>query len=62
MAALRERLAQHQRQAQTALMELPNTVGKAAAVAVPRLPRQLLAQTAVMVVAAVAVAAVGVLG
>jgi hypothetical protein len=43
-------------------MELPNTVGKAAAVAVPRLPRQLLAQTAVMVVAAVAVAAVGVLG
>jgi len=52
VAALRERLAQHQRQAQTALMELPNTVGKAAAAVVLRLPRQLLVQTAAMVVAA----------
>jgi hypothetical protein len=43
-------------------MELPSMAGRAAAVVVLRLPRQLLVQTAAMVVAAVAVAAVGVLG
>lgn len=53
---LREHRAQHQQQAQTALMELPSMAGRAAAVVVLRLPRQLLAQTVAMVVAAAGVA------
>jgi hypothetical protein len=58
VAALLERLAQHQLREQAAQTGPTNMAGRAAAGAVPPLPRQLLAQTAAMVVAA-AVAGVG---